>query len=162
MTEQSAEAILSQLNDIYTEAVRALRSAIEAFVAHGTKPDPDARANGIFAYPELRLTYHGEDGPALPPPLRSFGRLTAPGRYATTVTRPEIFRDYLIEQLDLLINDYGVTIEVGRSRQETPFPYVLDPGHEIALEGVAPTELARWFPATASMRGSTTSPNCMA
>ena len=80
--------------------------------------------------------------------MRSFGRLVRPGVYATTVTRPQLFAQYLAEQIDLLIADYGVTIDVGRSRQEIPFPYVLDPGHDLALEGVAPTELARWFPAT--------------
>ncbi|WP_136162275.1 AMP nucleosidase [Sphingomonas flavalba] len=146
MTEQTSQAILDQLSRIYDEAVAALREAIEAFVAHGERPDPTRRAAGVFAYPELRITYRG-DAP-VPPPLRAFGRLTAPGRYTTTVTRPELFRAYLVEQIALLIDGYGVSVEVGRSNQEIPFPYVLDPGHELALDGVEPTELARWFPAT--------------
>ena len=146
MTGRNSEEIIAELTRLYDEAVNALKAAIEAFALDGTKPDKKARANGCFAYPEIRLTYRGEG--TIPTPVRSFGRLVGAGAYATTVTRPQLFADYLAEQIDLLIADYGVTVEVGRSSQEIPFPYVLDPGHDLALEGVAPTELARWFPAT--------------
>jgi len=140
MTGQTSTEIIAELSRLYDEAVHALRGAIEAFVFDGTRPDPARRADGTFAYPEMRLTYLGE-GPT-PAPVRSFGRLVRPGIYATTVTRPHVFAQYLAEQIDLLIADYGVTIEVGRSRQEIPFPYVLDPGHDLALEGVAPDTLS--------------------
>lgn len=146
MTGQTATEIILELTRLYDDAVRALRSAIEDFVHDGTKPDAKLRAEGAFTYPEIRLTYRG-DAPT-PTPVRSFGRLVSPGRFATTVTRPALFAPYLAEQIELLIADYGVTIEVGRSSQEIPFPYVLDPGHELELEGVAPADLARWFPAT--------------
>jgi AMP nucleosidase len=63
------------------------------------------------------------------------------------VTRPNLFRDYLTEQIELLVRDYGVEVEVGRSRQEIPFPYVLD-GAETVLDGAVSNELARWFPTT--------------
>src|SRR5690349_11059666 len=144
--EQSSEALIDELARHYDEAVEALQSAISAFVVDGTKPDRKERREGLFCYPELRVRYRG--GGPTPAPLRSFGRLVAPGTYATTVTRPRLFAEYLTEQLDLLIQGYGVTVEVSRSRQEIPFPYVLDPGHDLALEGVSPAELARWFPAT--------------
>ena len=49
---------------------------------------------------------------------RAYARIGAPGRYAITVTRPHLYRDYLIEQLSLLSQDFDVEIEVGRSNQE--------------------------------------------
>jgi AMP nucleosidase len=144
--EQSSSALIEELARIYDEAVEALQTAISAYVVDGAKPDSQARRDGRFCYPELRISYRG--GASAPLPIRSFGRLVAAGTYATTVTRPRLFADYLGEQLDLLIEGYGVTVEVTKSRQEIPFPYVLEAGHDLALEGVAPADLARWFPAT--------------
>jgi hypothetical protein len=45
---------------------------------------------------------------------------------------PALYADYLTEQLNLLAADYDIEIEVGRSAQQIPFPYVLD-----ATSGVA-------------------------
>ena len=59
-----------------------------------------------------------------------------------------MFADYLAEQIDLLVRDYGVDVDVGASDQQIPFPYVLDGLDISALDGTPPTELARYFPAT--------------
>ncbi len=144
MTGQTGRALVAELEALFTESTERLRAAITAYVRNGVRPDPTARSDGSFAYPEIRITYTGEDmRPAL---TRSFGRLTEAGRYATTVTRPALFADYLSEQLDLLLSDYEVEVTVGRSRQEIPFPYVVDA--EMEWGEVSPNELARWFPAT--------------
>jgi AMP nucleosidase len=144
MTPQTGRAIVAQLDDLFTAATGRLRAAITAYVVDGTRPDPASRSDGSFAYPEIRVDYRGSDGS--PAPTRSFGRLTEPGRYVTSVTQPRLFADYLTEQLDLLIADYDVSVEVGPGRQEIPFPYVLDADME--LGAITPTELSRWFPAT--------------
>jgi AMP nucleosidase len=144
MTGQTGRALVAELEALFNESTERLRAAITAYVRNGVRPDPTARSDGSFAYPEIRITYTGEDmRPAL---TRSFGRLTEAGRYATTVTRPALFADYLSEQLDLLLSDYEVEVTVGRSRQEIPFPYVVDA--EMEWGEVSPNELARWFPAT--------------
>ncbi|HMN54227.1 MAG TPA: AMP nucleosidase, partial [Sphingopyxis sp.] len=70
------------------------------------------------------------------------------GQYVTTVTRPAMFAEYLAEQIDLLVRDYGVEVETAISDQQIPFPYVLDGLDISALDGTPPTELARHFPAT--------------
>src|SRR3546814_10893143 len=59
-----------------------------------------------------------------------------------------MYADYLAEQIDLLVQDYGVKVEVGKSAQQMPFPYVLEGLDMSALDGIAPNELARYFPAT--------------
>ncbi|NJC33413.1 AMP nucleosidase [Sphingomonas jejuensis] len=144
--EATAAACVDALIVEYDNAVEALRDAVAAFAADGTRPDPARRTDGSFAYPELRISHHAP--PEGAPPPRAWGRLSNLGNYATTITRPRLFHGYLVEQLATLIHDYGVSVEVGRSRQEIPFPYVLEPGHDLTLDGIAPTELARWFPAT--------------
>ncbi|MGE3692952.1 MAG: AMP nucleosidase [Novosphingobium sp.] len=136
--------VLAELTLIYDEAVACLRDDIARFAKDGLPPPPDRRESRAWCYPELRLTYHG--GEHRGDLSRAFGRLSRSGTYACTVTRPALFTEYLIEQLELLSADYDVAIEVVRSDQEIPFPYVLDGTG--ALGTVRAGELARHFPAT--------------
>jgi AMP nucleosidase len=46
--------------------------------------------------------------------------VTAPGTYATTVTRPAMFRNYLQQQIGLLLANHGVGVQIGVS--DTPMP----------------------------------------
>ncbi len=142
----TAHDIVAELDRLYTGSVDRLQAALTRYLTDGVPPTPEARHDGSFAYPEIRLTYAGQDD--RPTPLRSFGRLVTPGMYGITVTKPALFADYLTEQLTLLIEDYDVTVSAVPGRQEIPFPYVLDPGHALSLDAVSATELARWFPAT--------------
>lgn len=137
--------IVDALAAIHAASVAALRAALGAYLRDGTPPDPAARAAGAFAYPKIRLHYPGGGAPRL---IRAFARVTVPGDYATTVTQPELFRDYLVEQLDLLVADFGVTVEAARSAVEIPYPYVLDGAEDLRLDAAAAAELARWFPTT--------------
>ena len=146
MMEQNGRALVARLDELFNQAVGSLREAIDTYLRTGTPPDPARRSDGSFAYPEIRIHYRGHDG--APVPQRSFGRLTEPGDYVTTVTRPAMFADYLTEQLDLLIRDYGVEVEIAPSRQEIPFPYVIDSGAGFDFDNVRATDLARWFPST--------------
>ena len=115
--EQTAQEIVGQLDQEYRRSVDALRGALRSFMQGGPPPAADARRDGLFAYPELRLAW--APGQPFPRISRAFARIGAPGRYAVTVTRPDLFRDYLVEQLTLLMQDFEVTVEVGRSRVRT-------------------------------------------
>ena len=140
-----AAGIVDRLEQEYLSAVTALRSALKDFLAGGPPPDPALRRSGAFSYPELRLNWPA--GNAFPRIGRAFARIGQPGRYATTVTRPHLYRAYLTEQLTLLMQDFDVEIDVGRSSQEMPFPYVLD-GQDLALADIGSAEIARYFPTT--------------
>jgi AMP nucleosidase len=140
-----AAGIVDRLEEEYRKTVEALRGALKYFFAGGPPPDPALRAAGAFSYPELRLYWpHGQPFPRIG---RAYARIGQPGRYAMTVTRPDLFRDYLVEQLTLLMQDFAVEIEVGRSRQEMPFPYVLD-AQAAAMADISSAEIARHFPTT--------------
>jgi AMP nucleosidase len=140
-----ASAIVDQLQKVYDSSVRNLRDALHAFVSDRTVPSAQARAEGCFAYPELRIEYR-PDAPR-PSPARAFARLNQPGIYATSIARPELFRDYLEAQIEHLMRDYEVGISVGRSASEIPYPYVIDAG-ALELGGIGSTELSRWFPSS--------------
>lgn len=56
----------------------------------------------------------------------SYGVVTDPGLYGTTVTHPDFFKEYYREQIALLIERHKVPVVVGLSAQPIPFPFVVD------------------------------------
>lgn len=137
--------IIDELEKLYSDAVTALTDALHDFLHEARTPQPKLRESGAFCYPELTIRYN-PDGP--PPPIsRAFGKMSEPGTYSTTITQPEFFRRYLMEQLEPLLRDYDIEVEVGRSTAEIPYGYVWDQGHADGLDEINPAELAKWFPA---------------
>jgi AMP nucleosidase len=132
---------LDRLEQLYAGAASALAAALDCYLSTRTPPSPETRAK--FHYPFLRVIYRDEKHV---PTRRAFARLQRPGVYETTVTHPEAFRTYLLEQLEPLVSDYGAEIEVGVSRQEIPYPYVIERAEEIARANVSASDLARLFP----------------
>ena len=49
--------VIEALRAIYDESVADLRTALARYLKTGERPDAKARAEGLFAYPELRLDY---------------------------------------------------------------------------------------------------------
>lgn len=139
-------ATLDKLAELHTASVARLREDVIAFGRDRTLPPAERRHDGSYTYPELRLRYRGGDQRERGG--RAFGRLNVPGLYATSVTRPALFRDYLAEQLELIAANYEIEIEAAASSQEIPFPYVLDGDAGAELAGVDPNEIARFFPST--------------
>ena len=138
-----ANEIVDQLSAIYDESVANLREALSRYIEHRISPDSTARKDGLFAYPELRIDYAGKVPVAAPP--RAFARLNQPGTYATSIARPQLYRDYLVDQLEHLNRDYDVEVSVGRSPSEIPYAYVIEnSGIEVGPIGTA--ELSRHFP----------------
>ena len=105
-------AAVDRLQELYAAATTYLADHFSATVTNG-KPHTRIRA----FYPEIRLTVtsHTKADSRL-----AFGHVASPGSYATTVTRPDLFRNYLIQQLTLLMENHGVPVRIGPS--ETPMP----------------------------------------
>lgn len=84
-----------------------------ADVASGAKPTSRYRA----FYPEIRIktTSFARADSRL-----SFGHVTSPGVYATTVTRPDLFAGYLTQQMHLVMQNHDVHVTIGVST--TPMP----------------------------------------
>jgi len=108
-----AEAAVAHLQVLYSEAADFLCDRFSETLHHGAPGDTRYRAY----YPEIRIvtaTYAVTDS------RLSFGHVAEPGSYSTTVTRPDLFANYLRQQIGLLIRNHGVAIEIGPS--ETPMP----------------------------------------
>ncbi|MGI6851593.1 AMP nucleosidase [Mesorhizobium sp. 1B3] len=50
----------------------------------------------------------------------AYGHMPSPGQYSTTVTRPDLFENYLVDQLRVIMRNHGVPVTVSES--ETPIP----------------------------------------
>ncbi len=128
------------LEAAHERALAALRRAVQRFAKEGVAPSAAERA--LFRYPELRVAYEGGAPPPKAP--RAYGQLIWPGDYEVSITQPAFFREYLIEQLGLLVSDYGATISVGTSESEIPYAFALDSA--VDLDATPSAELARHFP----------------
>jgi len=142
----TSDIILEQLTKHYDSAIANLRTAISTYLKDGKTPNTSSRKDGSFAYPSLTIIYKGIERNSNS--NLSFGRLEKPGRYSSTITNPKLFTDYLKTQLDLLLDQYEIEVEVENSRQEIPFPYVIDNKSGLNLDGVPVAELAKYFPTT--------------
>lgn len=140
------EQAVDELENLYQQAVLALRSSVERYVQTRTPPSPTERLS--FRYPELRVLYHPNKIPhAITRSVaRAYAKFQVPGLHSTTVTQPAAFRSYLEEQLNFLVNDFGATLQVASSLQDIPYPYVLEKGDELGQAGVTSAELAQHFP----------------
>jgi AMP nucleosidase len=105
-------AAVARLEQLYAEATAFLLGGFDRAISEG-RPAERYRA----FYPEIRLqvTSHSRVDSRL-----SFGHVSHPGIYSTTVTRPDLFRNYLTQQIGLLIQNHDVPVEIGLS--DTPMP----------------------------------------
>jgi AMP nucleosidase len=123
-------AAVDRLEAIYATATAFLSQEFSACVTQGR---PASRIRAF--YPEIRLTVdsHNKTDSRL-----SFGHVAAPGTYVTTVTRPDLFRNYLIQQLGLLIQSHGQPVIIGASDTPIPVHFAVAGNAEVSVpqEGV--------------------------
>jgi AMP nucleosidase len=110
------EGALAQVRAIYAQQIQHLRDAMHRFVAGETLPG-HVRA----CYPFVRI--HTET--AVPQDVLenlglSYGFVAGAGRFETTLTRPDLYGNYYLEQFRLLRQHHGVELEVGTSTQPIP------------------------------------------
>ena len=113
----SAEDALALAQAIYRGSVEHLRGALQRFVA-GEDDGRHVRA----CYPFVRVR---TDTVARADSRLSYGFVAGPGHYETTLTRPDLFGPYYLEQFRLLLQNHGVPIEVGTSPQPIPVHFSL-------------------------------------
>src|SRR5215468_11870677 len=136
------ERAVDRLEELHSAASNALRRALARYTDSGAVPTAQERT--AFRYPELCIDW--QPAGAVHFTRRAWAKFQAPGRYTTTVTQPAFFRQYLLEQLRPLVEEFGARIEVGPSTQEIPYPFVTEEGDEFIHGDLSVSELARHFP----------------
>ncbi len=105
-------AAVARLEELYEQATKFLCDRFANTLKNGA---PTERFRAF--YPEIRIrtsSYAQVDS------RLSFGHVSEPGTHATTVTRPDLFRSYLTQQIALLIKNHDQPVTIGAS--ETPIP----------------------------------------
>ncbi len=113
----NAEAALAQVQAIYRSSIEHLRESLRRFVA-GESGGQHVRA----CYPFVRIR---TDTVARADSRLSYGFVAGPGSFEITLTRPDLFSDYYLEQFRLLLQNHNVSIEVGTSAQPIPVHFSL-------------------------------------
>ncbi|WP_374290767.1 AMP nucleosidase [Paenirhodobacter enshiensis] len=124
------EAAVARLEELYAQATDFLLDRFNEVLNTG-------RAGRRFRafYPEVRIavtSYLKGDS------RLSFGHVAVPGTYVATITRPDLFRNYLTEQIGLLMKNHDIGVTVGPSATPIPvhFAVASRPGVVIPQEGV--------------------------
>jgi AMP nucleosidase len=115
-----ADAVVARVAEIYERNTAFLRRHFEAYLA-GEVPAGRVRAT----YPFVRITTSSH---ALIDSRLAYGFVARPGVHETSITRPDVFAEYLREQIGLLMGNHGVPVEVGESDEPIPvhFAYKRD------------------------------------
>ena len=109
-------AALAQARQIYDNSIAHLRQAMQRYVAGDELPG-HVRA----CYPFVRVQTDTVTRQASSESARlSYGFVAGPGRFETTLTRPDLYAKYYLEQFTLLLDNHGVELEVGTSSQPIP------------------------------------------
>ena len=105
-------AALAQVRAIYDGSIAHLRGALHGFVT-GEPLTGRVRA----CYPFVRVH---TDTVARADSRLSYGFVAGPGSYETTLTRPDLYSNYYLEQFRLLLKNHHVSLEIGTSAQPIP------------------------------------------
>ncbi len=122
-----ATAAVDRLCDLYSDATNFLKTH---FLKAMTDGAPSKRVRAYYPEIRFRTASYAQVDTRL-----SYGHVSTPGRYATTVTRPDLFRQYLIQQIDLLITNHGQPVEIGPSQTPIPVHFAMGSDTSVPQEG---------------------------
>src|ERR1700749_3609966 len=122
-----APSAVERLEQIYARNTAFLR---ERFEAYGRGDALGGRIRAWYPFVRVSTQTHARVDSRL-----AYGFVAGPGVYETTVTRPDLFRAYLIDQIRRLIENHGVPVEIGESAEPIPihFAYRRDINIEATL-----------------------------
>ena len=130
-TFDDAAAAVDRLTELYEQAAGFLKDHFLAALANG---HPGVRYRAFYPQISITTTTYAQVDSRL-----SFGHVAAPGAYATTITRPDMYRHYLLQQIDLLLENHGVPVRIGLSDVPMPVHFAVANYPEITVpqEGAA-------------------------
>jgi AMP nucleosidase len=120
-------AALAQVHLIYRNSIQHLRDALQRFVAGENLP---GHVRACYPFVRIQTGSSSHNFPAENANL-SYGFVAGAGRFETTLTQPELFDRYYLEQFTLLLQNHGVELEVGVSSQPIPVHFSFADGDHV-------------------------------
>ncbi len=124
-----ATAAVDRLIELYEQSTGFLRDKFFEAMQEGP---PSGRIRAFYPEIRFRTVSHAQVDTRL-----SFGHVSNPGRYATTITRPRLFRQYLIQQIGLLIENHQQPVQIGPSDTPMPVHFAMGPDTTVPQDGAA-------------------------
>ena len=113
----NAAAALARVQEIHSAGVAHLRDALQRYVSG---EDIGRHVRACYPLVRIRTETVARAGSRL-----SYGFVAGPGVFETTLTRPDLFADYYLEQFQLLLHNHHVALEVSTSNQPIPVHFAL-------------------------------------
>lgn len=124
---------LAAIIKIYEQSIATLRHAFEGF----TRGDiPKSRVSAFYPYMKVTVTTPRRGDTRL-----AYGFVQGPGEYAITLTRPDIFGNYYLEQMRQLKKSHGCAFEIGMSDEAIPIHFALGENYHVEAD-LTPEQLA--------------------
>ncbi|MCK5384164.1 MAG: AMP nucleosidase [Alphaproteobacteria bacterium] len=133
---KDADKVLDAVIEIYENSRNYLR---ECFDTYCESERNGHKVTAYYPYVKITTTLAGRSDSRC-----SYGFVSKPGTYKTTLTRPDLFIDYYREQFRLLIKNHDIPIEVGVSNTPMPIHFAL--GEDFYLERDLSTEKVSALP----------------
>jgi AMP nucleosidase len=124
------EDAVRRLIALYDQEIGVITSRFERFAADQLAEDDDHHG----CYPGVSI-----EVPASQATMTSslaLGKIAAQHEFATSITSPQLFRRYLLEQLTYVTERYGARITTGLTNRPIPLPFAL----EAATANLAPSQ----------------------
>jgi AMP nucleosidase len=128
-----ARAAYTQVLHIYDQSIAHLRQSLSTFIT-GDLQSTKVRA----CYPFVRIRNNSLARQPGANRKLSYGFVQGTGHFETTITRPDLFEEYLVRHFELLLRNHGGGIEVGTSNQPIPVHFSFNE-HDY-IEGHIPME----------------------
>ena len=116
------------------DAVAYVRELYDANTSHLREHFKNMAAGAVVAdrtsvcYPYVAIT---TTKPTQIDTRLAFGFVSGPGRYSTTLTRPDLFQDYYRGQFELLLKNHQVSLEIGISTTPIPIHFAFNDGMHV-------------------------------
>jgi AMP nucleosidase len=111
-------AALTQVQLIYDQQIAHLRDCMQRYVAGETLP---GRVRACYPFVRIHTETVARATLEMPDITQlSYGFVAGPGTFETTLTRPDLYANYYLEQFRLLLENHSVELEIGTSTQPIP------------------------------------------
>lgn len=116
-----AKQTLAAVQALYDEQIQVLREGLTRFL----QGEDTGRIRAF--YPQVSIETSEMDVHSLTSfeTQAAFGFVAGAGKYSTSLTRPDLFASYYLEQFELLLRHHGVQLQVSLSDETIPIHFAL-------------------------------------
>lgn len=122
-TFMNAREAVAYVRELYDANTEFLRERFKKLAGGALETD---RLSVCYPYVAITTTKQTQIDTRL-----AFGFVSGPGRYSTTLTRPDLFEDYYRKQFELLLKNHQVPLEIGISQTPIPIHFAFNDGMHV-------------------------------